>query len=62
MQVGTPFPLTLTLPPGEREQRLAVCNYSLANGLLRAARRVSLSLGERAGVRGNGISDLTAPA
>ena len=62
MDVDNAFPLTLTLSPGERQQYLAVCNYSLAKGLLPAAVTVSLSHRERAGVRGNAISESTTSA
>ena len=56
MQSGAQFPLTLTLSPREREQLSGVSEYSLTDRLFPAARTVSLSLRERAGVRGKATS------
>jgi len=56
MQSGVEFPLTLALSPEEREYLSAGRDRSLNGELFPALRTISLSSGERAGVRGNGPS------
>ena len=57
MQSDALFPLTLTLSLREREQLPTIWGYSLDCGLSAALRTISLSPGERAGVRGNSAFD-----
>jgi hypothetical protein len=54
MQSAIQFPLTLTLSPEERESLSAIEEYSYVRALFPAPPMVSLSSGERVGVRGNG--------
>ena len=56
MQLAVEFPLTLTLSPKERESLWAIWGCSLNSEPFPAPPMVSLSYGERAGVRGNGPS------
>jgi hypothetical protein len=52
MQSGVLFPLTPALSLGERENHLPRCDKSRPADLSSDGRRGTLSLGERAGVRG----------
>jgi hypothetical protein len=53
MQLDIEFPLTLTLSPEERESLSDIWEYPYDRVLFPAPPMVSLSRGERAGVRGN---------
>ena len=59
MKSGILFPLTLTLSLREREQQPTICRYSLSSELSPAPQTISLSPGERAGVRGKAPSNCT---
>jgi hypothetical protein len=56
--VGRALPLTPALSPRERENGLAVVNKVTIQGTPKSVEEVSLSLRERAGVRGNGTLQL----
>ena len=58
MQLESPFPLTPALSPGEREHFSTTFANSLDGDLACDCQLLSLSPGERAGLRGTAISEL----
>ena len=59
---ATPFPLTPALSPKEREPRWPLYELAGAPDMREAGLALSLSFGERAGVRGNGAYALSNQA